>query len=357
MCKELIKSSNIKIILAGNWKWPMYQKACSDALKDLGVNVIPFKFSPYFSGIIGRFESHTLIDISRSGRMNKDLIRLCNDVQPDVLFVWSCMHLKNKTLEVIRNMGVLLISYNNDDPFAKRYHELRYIHLRGIWRNFVGNLPYYHLNYVYRKKNIIDYKNRGVKQVDILPSYYIPLNNFPLHYERGVEFDGVFIGHYEKDERYSCIKALQDNGVKVKVYGTGWNKCKEDINSLLSKTSPVLDSNYNEALNRAHFALCFFSKLNNDEYTRRVFEIPATKTLLVAQRTKTMSELYIDGEEAIFFDDEVELVSRITALLSHPDKIKSIAEKGYQRCVSSGYDVNSRMVNLLSQIQSSLIKK
>ncbi len=348
--------NNMKMILAGAWQWPTHQQICAEALTKLGVEVIPFKWGGYFQGALGKFEAHTLIGITRIPKLNNDLIELCQIEKPDVLFVWNAMHLKNETLEKIKALGVLLVSYNNDDPFSKRNLGLRYFHLKRIWRNFVKNLPIYHLNFVYRNKNIEDYRRLGIENVELLHSYYVPEFNYPLKQKRGVEYQGVFIGHYEVDERFGSIVALQDAGIQVKIFGAGWERCNEKGGGNLNNDIRVVHGpSYNQALNGAQFALCFFSKLNNDEYTRRVFEIPASGTLLVSKRTVEMESLYKDGEEAIFFDDEDELVTRMKKLLDEPQKLEAMARRGYQRCLTSGYDVNSRMKNMLKQIRLHLV--
>lgn len=347
----------MKMVLAGAWHWPMYQQTCADALIDLGVEVVPFKWNSYFQGLLGRFEAHTLISVLRIRKLNNDLVELCGAVKPDVLFVWGSMHLENESLEKIRNMGILLVSYNNDDPFAKRYSELRYVHLRGIWRKFIRNLPLYHLNFVYRKKNIKDYRKQGLCNVELLQSYYSPELHYPLNLQKGTDFEGVFVGHYERDERFRCIKALQDAGIKVKIYGSGWGKCREIGCNYLDDIQTIHGTAYNKALNRAHFALCFFSKLNNDQYTRRAFEIPATGTLLVSKRTDEMELLYKDSEEAIFFDDADELVVRMKKMQEDTAELERVAKNGYQRCLSSGYDVKSRMEYMLSHIRRVIHEK
>ena len=346
----------MKMVLAGNWLWPMYEQACAGALRELGVDVIPFEWNRYFNGLLGKIEAHTMVNIIRVRKLNNDLIELCRKASPDVLFVWKGIHIENNTLETIRDMGVLLVSYNNDDPFSEQYSRSWNINQRRIWIKFRKNLPLYDMNFVYRSKNITDYQTHGLERVHLLPSYYIPEHNMPLNLHRGVEFEGVFIGHYEPDERFSCIKALQRAGIKVKIYGSGWEKCREDGYHSLGDIQPVHGSTYNKTLNKAHFALCFFSKLNNDQYTRRAFEIPASGTLLVSRRTDEMEKLYKDGEEAVFFDDEAELVKRITILLSAPDTLKRIADSGHRRCMSSGYDMKSRMEKMLTHIRPLLAK-
>ncbi|WGU68927.1 glycosyltransferase [Capnocytophaga canimorsus] len=45
----------------------------------------------------------------------------------------------------------------------------------------------------------------------------------------------------------------------------------------------------------------FLSKLNNDQYTRRCFEIPACGTMMLSERTPTLQEFYTENEEIVFF--------------------------------------------------------
>jgi len=64
---------------------------------------------------------------------------------------------------------------------------------------------------------------------------------------------------------------------------------------------PVYGKEYRQALCDAKLGACFLSKWNGDEYTRRVFEIPACGVMLLAERTRTMESLFKEGRDAECF--------------------------------------------------------
>ena len=339
----------MKLAIAGTWRWPIYQEACADALESLGVEVVGFSWETYFKGVIGRFEAHTLLPLKHIPKLNRELLKFCIHENPDAILIWGCMHLYNSTLVEIKKRRIVVVSYNNDNPFGSRDRGLRFILHKNIWRNFKKNLPLYDHNFVYRSSNLEDYKKAGLKNVHVLPSYYVPTRNFPLSVLKSNDYDGVFIGHYEDDERADVIVYLRNHGLKVDVYGVGWERLRKYPGEFAG-LKPLVDRAYNEKINSAKFALCFFSKLNVDDYTRRVFEITAAGTLLVAPRTAMMTSLFVDGEEAIFFDSAADALARLSALLQDSNEMRRIAINGHRRCLESGYDVKSRMRDFLRVI-------
>jgi spore maturation protein CgeB len=74
-----------------------------------------------------------------------------------------------------------------------------------------------------------------------------------------------------------------------------------------------------------------------------VFEIPAAGGFLLSERTPVMRTLYEEGEEAEFFSSTAELVEKCRYYLENEDLRRQIAQAGHQRCITSGYDVVSRM--------------
>src|SRR5947208_3167798 len=105
---------------------------------------------------------------------------------------------------------------------------------------------------------------------------------------------------------------------------------------------------YNKALCGAKIALCFLSKLNRDTYTRRCFEIPATKTLMLSEYSNDLATLFAEGSEIEFFRSISELVDKATYYVTHPEERLAMAEAGFRRVVEDGHDVRSRMRQVLA---------
>ena len=300
----------MKMLLAGEWAHEIYEKSCADALMRIGVDVEAFRFGRYFSGPLGRLERWSMTAGPCTRRMNDAIIRAVSERTHDVVFVWRGVQLLPDTLRRLRSKCGLLVSYNNDDPFSAQYARSKNLHQRRLWKHFTEGLPVYHLNFVYRLKNVRDYESAGASTPGLLLPYFVPTAHHPVPGPKGRDFDGVFVGHYEPDERYPSIAALRAAGIRVKIHGTGWGGCPElgDERRLITAAR---GEQYSEVVSSAHFALSFYSKLNSDTYTRRVFELPAMATVLVSTRTPEMNELFADGTEAILFSDAAELVDRV----------------------------------------------
>ncbi len=106
---------------------------------------------------------------------------------------------------------------------------------------------------------------------------------------------------------------------------------------------PLYGKNYVKAICASKMALCFMSKLNRDTSTTRCYEIPACGTLLLSKRTDELKKLYQENKEVVCFSDKEELVQKVSMLLEQPEKRRAIASAGHKRCLSSGYDVVSRI--------------
>ena len=90
--------------------------------------------------------------------------------------------------------------------------------------------------------------------------------------------------------------------------------------------------------------------MNRDTYTRRCFEIPASGTLLLAERTPDLETLFTEGVEAVFFDSEEDLINKVESLLLDPSVIERISQAGLARVERDKHDVVSRAELLLSWI-------
>lgn len=63
----------------------------------------------------------------------------------------------------------------------------------------------------------------------------------------------------------------------------------------------------------------------------------------MCERTDEMKRLFEEDKEAVYFSDKEELVQKVRMLLKQPEQRKAIASAGHKRCLSSGYDIVSRM--------------
>jgi spore maturation protein CgeB len=346
-----------RILLAGYWVYDMYEQACARSLEALGAEVIPFKWSPYFEGIRGKAEFKYVIPGPGALRSNRDLLNLAEKVRADVVFVWRGTHIFPQTVRRLKAGGAMLTSFNNDDPFSPHYRTGS-MHLRRLWRYYKPAIPEYDVHFVYREQNVAEMYAAGAKHVAVLPSYYVPElhRRMPLSPEDAARFDSdiTFVGHDEVP-RMEYLRRLVAAGLKVRLFGPTafWTPQKlGDMADYFGDVRPVFGDDYARAISGAKMGLCAFSRLNRDDYTRRVFEIPACGSMLLCERTDHMRRLYIEDQEAVYFDSADELVEKARALVAEPDRLNRIGAAGHRRCITSGYDVQSRMKHYLETLRA-----
>jgi len=190
----------------------------------------------------------------------------------------------------------------------------------------------------------------------LLRSSYIKERNFKIENTKDSPFkcDVIFVGHYEADGRDVAIKRLLEKGIHLQLHGTGWEASPEYeyIEGKLGTIKPIYGTDYNLALNSAKIALVFLSKINNDTYTRRCFEIPATGTLMLAEYTTDLAEhLFLENEEALYFKDNRELLAKINTYLANDVLREKIAKAGYKKLHTAGHEVRDRAKTVLEEFE------
>ena len=280
--------------------------------------------------------------------LNRALLRHCLAERPDLLFVYRGTHVWPSTLRAIKKLGIVVFGYNNDDPFSKVYPNY-------FWRHFRRGVTLHDHMFAFRSKNLADYAQIGYHATSLLRSYYIQQRNFQI--PDAVKLspyvcEVIFVGHYEADGRDQKILALLENGVNVKLYGTKWQTAPlyAKILPYLVEEPRPLYQDYNLALNSAKIVLVFLSKLNNDTYTQRNFEIPATGVCMVSEYTDDLAQnLFTPDEEAVYFKTSEELVTKVQHLLANPDVCVRIGAAGRARLLADGHEVTDRARQVLAQ--------
>lgn len=333
-----------KILIIGEDIFEVYAKAFWRSFLELGYKQAELFATNHYmmsSNPVGKF----LIRVQNKlacgpvvRKVNKLLLAKAREKKPDLVFLYTTRVVYPTTIKKIRSYGAKIFMYNNDNPYAPYFPKY-------FWRNYIGGLKYADKGFVYRQQNVKDYQNSGCADVELLRSYYIKSRNYPLENVGVSTPDVVFLGHHEKDERCEYIKALLDNGIKVGVMKKNWEDFEPE-NPLLVKLADT-HKYYNEMLNSAKIAIVFLSKINLDTYTRRCFEIPATKTLMVAPYTEEIAAMYEEGREVVFYRSKQEFVEKIQYYLEHEEEREKIAIAGYERLVREGHEIGDRVKQVM----------
>jgi spore maturation protein CgeB len=353
----------MRVLVVGDWHSELHEEVAAQALRELGHEVREFRWAPYFSsanGILGglinlfrKFQNKYIVG-PLIVKINSIFVSSALGFRPDMIFVYRGTHITRKSLErVKKNLPkCVLVGYNNDDPFSPKRAPY-------LWNVFLKAVPVYDLMLAYRHANINEYKHNGAQRVELLRSWFVPKRNHPVQLsqndERKFLTDVVFVGHYENDQRLEYLEEIVEQGISLKIFGPGydWDPIlkKSTILNNMPPVQLVWGEDYNKALCGSKIALCFFSKLNRDTYTRRCFEIPATGTMMLSEFSKDLASLYEEEKEADYFRSKAEMINKIKKYLNNPSIRKGVAAAGLRRVTDEGHDVLSRMRQVVKLVE------
>jgi spore maturation protein CgeB len=330
-----------KILIVGNFNWYFYEDALIDGFKSINYDVKKFKLDN--TGFFYKFYCYKKIK-----KTNTELIKFIDENLPDVVLFYRTNEIFPTTLKHIKKLHpkLKLLFFHNDNPFYGIKHKFKYF-------LYLKCLQYSDITYVYRPSNIRDALKIKAKNVQLLYPYYctkIHLSN-KINHKNKIN-DIVFIGYCET-HRVKLINALIKADIDVKVFGPGWSKIAKKLkwpNSVIN--GPVYGVEYTKIISESKMALCFLSKINNDVYTRRNFEIPAIGTIVVSEFTKELSELFIQDKEIILFKDSIELVQKVKILLSNDQHIKKVTLAGHKKVINGRYSEIDRALQIQKDIDS-----
>jgi len=349
----------MNILVVGDGGSEIHETVVAEAFRRLKHQVEVFYWCKYFSSDnylirqIRRLQNKFIFG-PQVKRINKNLVEKALLLKPDVVFIYRGTHITSSTILSIKHHlpTCVVLGYNNDDPFSVG-------HPSYLWKQFKASVPYYDIVLAYRHHNIKQFLDIGAKRVELLRSWFVPWLNKPvatnLEGNDNYQCDVVFIGHYEADQRVDYLESIVKSGWNLKLFGPGYDWDAIVLKSTeLQKQCPVRlvwGDDYNRALSGSRIALCFLSKLNRDTYTRRCFEIPATRTMMLAEYTDDLASLFVEGKDVEFFRTEEEMLEKIKIYINDDKRCQAIAESGYNRVHEDGHDVVSRMKQVLNWVE------
>lgn len=341
-------ANKIDFLQVGDFRFDYYDESLFRAFSEVGdeVKVSKFEWSPYFSNYqyknIWDKIRFTLANRYKFGsivrQLNQDLIDEVERGDYDIVFLWRAVHLYPSTIQRIKKHAVV-IGYNNDQTFSDH-------HPWWLFRLLKQSIPYYDHFFVYRPSDIAAIERLGTDASVFMPTFDVE-RIFPIASREAV-FDVAFVGHYEDDGRDELLLKMVESGFKVMLKGQRWNESQHyaALKSALGEIVPAYDD-YNEALNSAKVCLSFLSKLNNDTYTRRTLEIPATQTVMLAEYTQDQAHMFAPDREAMYFSSHAEALEKLTFLVNHSQEREAIALAGYAKVMNGPYQLSDRVHEIL----------
>jgi hypothetical protein len=322
------------------------------ALERLGHNVVPLNFYPYeSSNPLVRKVVHRIVAGPGVARFNRDILAAAEREKPDIFWADKLLWLQPATLDRLRAMGIVTVSYMIDNPFGTRQDP--------GWRLYMKDIPHFDLHVVQRDKNIADYTSRGARDVIKIQTAYEPTVHFPPPPEwsdkdrnRGVSFIGT-----PYDDRAQFLTRLwREFGFPVVISGDSqWKRRLEpDALAALYTGGELYMDGYREGIWRSKINLSFITHANQDEFVHKSFEIAGCGGFLLAERSAGHMARFVEDEEAVFFTGIDECVEKIRRYLPDEAARTRIAAAGNARAVRDGYHNDAQVGKIIERVRGIL---
>jgi spore maturation protein CgeB len=254
-----------------------------------------------------------------------------------------------RVIKLLRQHAGKIANYNIDDPLG----------MRDLARSkaYRQSIPYYDLCVVVRAENVAEAQRLGAKSVmrvyrssdEITHEPRIPTEADKAHWNADVLFLGTWF-----PERGPFLVELAKLGVPLTIRGANWNKAPEwRILQPYWKGGPLQGDEYALAIQCAKVNLGLLSKGNRDLHTTRSLEIPSLGGLLCAERTVEHLDMYVEGEEALFWNDAEECARVCGAVLRDDVRRERIAAAGHARSLKNGHRNENVMRAIVERVLAS----
>lgn len=341
----------MRFLLVETWRTSLYAQPFFDRLRELGHEVHAFKELEFFRPprVLPASAARRWVNAQqklklgpRNLRLNVELVRAAARIRPDVAFLFRGDQIWPSSILRLKMAGCRVVGWQNDNPFAARYP-------RYFWRHFRRGLRHYDLLYAYRPANVAHFLSHGCPRVELLRSFYSRELHHPSD-DRRFECDATFVGHWEPDGREECVRRLlARTDLRFVVRGPLWER--SGVAALIRERQglipgPAVGPDYARALNSTKVAIVFLSKLNEDTYTRRCFEIPACGAFMLSEYSDDLASLFEPGVEAEYFRSAEECVDKTRFYVEHDTARERIARAGHARLVRDGHEARDRALQV-----------
>jgi spore maturation protein CgeB len=303
-------------------------------------------------------------------RLNERVVTAAREHKPDLVWAEKQENLEPETLLEMRKIGARLLHFTPDPYFTLAWKRTKLMD---------ECMPLFDYLVTSKRYELEAYRSLG-PHVIYMPlgfSYHVhrPLNPSTVEKAQSYASDIGFVGGWEP-RREELLTHLADAGHRVRIWGYAWDHISDGRWTprrayrlrLLAGDEPfsihrndslapavaggeVYSDEYAWSLSGARIGVGFLRTICPDQHTTRTFEIPACRSMLLADRTEEHQEFFQESAEAEFFSSAEELVDKARYYLSHETERARIADGGYTRSISSGYSYDHRVAGVLSELQ------
>ena len=352
---------NKKILFIGDLNFYSKGSPRSNACRRLGYQLKSLSHTPIGGSNLGYVTKSLLFRIAwklkihlDTEKINSKIVASVKSFKPHILWIEKGNMIRPRTLKEVKRVSpkTSIISYSDDNMFNPLNHT----------RSYKNCLKYYHKIFTTKSLNVNsdELPSLGANKVVMIDKGYDLEQHFPitLSDKEKIELgsDVSFIGTYAP-EREKILKYLAHHNIKIRVWGNGWEGFKSNDPNLVIEYRPLVNHpnnlSYTKGVAATKINLGFLRKINKDLQTDRSIEIPACGGFLLAERSTEHERLFIDGKEAVFFDNKTDLLKKIKYFLVNHEQRKKIAEAGRKRCETGNYSYDSRMESMFALILKS----
>ncbi|MBQ4283554.1 MAG: glycosyltransferase family 1 protein [Lachnospira sp.] len=182
------------------------------------------------------------------------------------------------------------------------------------------------------------FKNYGLDEL---------LDSVPKWMENLPEID-MYVRAYRRD---ALIRSLVEAGIKVNVYGNGWDKfkCEQQENLVIGPAIDYIKSL--ELMGDSKIVLNIMPEFKRGSH-ERVFCAMLNKAVCLTDRSSYNVAHFEDGKDIVFYDVDnlQELPNIVKDLLNNPDRAMQIAENGYVNA-SKYHTWENRVTQILETLE------
>lgn len=316
-----------------------------DALRNCGFEVSGFDIAPYRAFGL-RIERSVAARFSMGRgvrRLNRELLQRARRADYDVLVVDKGNLIRRETLLALRNGASMrtAVHYTPDAQF-----------LENRSRHFLASVPEYDLLVTTKLFEVEHYRHAGAQDLLVILQGFG--RRITMHSKSDVpeelRSEICFIGHCQS--HYAARLSKVASMSHVAIWGPNWPRYAR-VHAWARpcvRGDGLWHGEYAQALSAANIAIGLLSKRIPETSTTRSFEIPASGTFMLAERSDEHASLFAEGKEAEFFGDDDELCEKARFYLRNDTARERIAAAGRERCLRSGYKLEDQFQRIATWI-------
>lgn len=319
--------------------------------EELGHSVDVFDWSYYFltksRGSIRRIIFDKAFFSLIQKKINEDLLVAASNGKYDVIFIMMGKYIYPDTLYGLKKHAKLLVNWSTDDIFNPRSSS----------SNVIKSASLYDLIFSPRPHLFDEFNAIGAKSVKLIDWYPHPelldTNRCGLDVEK--KYDASFVGSWSR-YRENTLTPLLTQTNRLAVFGWGWvNKVSRNFhNKNFECNSAVSMLTMREIFKVSKVNINILTRENRDTTNLRNFEIPATRSFQLAERSEDLLRLFDEDKEVVCFSGGEELKSKCDFYIKNDTSREKIAQAGYERVLNSSHTLNARLKLVIAGIKEML---